>query len=214
MRATLSLAMAAAILISGVSCTCTGDPSASKPAPGPDGPYEIGDCYDHEGIRGIVYKVTDDGMHGMLVSLDEHTGLAWSEIVADTGAADLYDGRKNGERIRAIEEWYKYYPAFKWCADHNKKGDDGWYLPAYMELKELYAGFNGGETRKNKTARDEFNRRLRDNRGTIITEAYYWSSSENGESRAYIERFSDGGYSFDYYNDKPTVYRVRAVRAF
>jgi hypothetical protein len=38
--------------------------------------YQVGDYYSKNGVSGIVYKVTEDGKHGMLISLEE-TSADW-----------------------------------------------------------------------------------------------------------------------------------------
>ncbi len=38
--------------------------------------YNVGDLYDVDGRKGIVFKVSDDGLHGLIISLDE-VRLPW-----------------------------------------------------------------------------------------------------------------------------------------
>lgn len=96
--------------------------------------YVIGSYYNENGVQGIVYKVDAEGLHGMLVSLDE-SNLAWAidavTATIQTDASDADDGKKNVEKIKA--KGIENYPAFKWCDD--KKGE--WYLPASNELSDL-----------------------------------------------------------------------------
>ncbi|MFR8225006.1 MAG: hypothetical protein ACLU9X_11295 [Alistipes shahii] len=33
--------------------------------------HEIGELYDQNGIRGVICQLSDDGMHGLVMSLDE-----------------------------------------------------------------------------------------------------------------------------------------------
>lgn len=95
--------------------------------------YSIGEKYSQNGKEGIVFYITDNGMHGKIVSEDE-TECDWSTGYGSTGATDENDGMANMKKIQAISGWHEKYPAFAWCAD---KGD-GWYLPAVNELKTLY----------------------------------------------------------------------------
>ena len=67
--------------------------------------YEIGDLYEADGVRGIVRMVSEDGMHGLALSLDE-IYLPWSGFrkpdLRVVGATDRGDGRVN---MRIVEEY-------------------------------------------------------------------------------------------------------------
>lgn len=95
--------------------------------------YSIGERYYQNGKEGIVFYITDKGMHGKIVSEDE-TECDWSTEHVTTDATDKNDGMANMKKIQSISGWHEKYPAFAWCAD---KGE-GWYLPALNELKTLY----------------------------------------------------------------------------
>lgn len=95
--------------------------------------YNVGDKYSRNGKNGIVFYITDNGLHGKIVSEDE-TQRKWSTEYISTSATDENDGMANMKKIQSISGWHEKYPAFAWCAD---KGD-GWYLPALNELKTLY----------------------------------------------------------------------------
>jgi len=41
-------------------------------------PYKVGDFYSEGGVMGIVYKVSDGGVHGMIISLNE-AECAWGD---------------------------------------------------------------------------------------------------------------------------------------
>jgi len=71
-----------------------------------------------------------------------------------------------------------------------------WYLPSKDELMLLYQ--NLGSTAEMRTANG-------------FASAYYWSSSENGNLRAWIQTFYAGTQT---YSNKGYAYYVRAVRAF
>lgn len=78
-----------------------------------------------------------------------------------------------------------------------------WFLPSKDELNQMYL---------NKTP---INTTSIANAGTIINEAYHWSSSEYGDDRAMAQSFSDpnnGGLQVE--SSKSTTFDVRAVRAF
>ena len=66
--------------------------------------YAIGDIYREGSIVGIVVQVTDDGAHGLLMSLDEgeaNWSLKPNGGLFDTvtGFTDYEDGRKNMEKL-------------------------------------------------------------------------------------------------------------------
>lgn len=146
--------------------------------------YSVGERYSLNGKEGIVFCITDNGLHGKIVSEDE-TECAWSTEQVYTGARDEDDGMANMKKIKSISGWRKKYPAFAWCAD---KGD-GWYLPALNELKTLYES--------------EY--------GNLIGSDYRWSSTEESIESVWCVRMRDG---YTYRNRKRDLYYVRAVSAF
>ncbi len=103
--------------------------------------YNVGDLYDVDGRKGIVFKVSDDGLHGLIISLDE-VRLPWvgKEFIKDKiaeltiGASDENDGVANLCVVMGIDSWREKYPAFAWCADHGS----GWYLPSKNEAAALF----------------------------------------------------------------------------
>ena len=109
--------------------------------------YAVGDYYDFNGVKGVVCKVTEDGLHGMVVSLDE-VMIPWSVFrkpdLRTVGAVDRTDGRVNMEIVaRYIAEnglSWDDFPAFKWCREQG----EGWYLPAIDEVLAIGNNFNGG----------------------------------------------------------------------
>ena len=93
----------------------------------------------------------------------------------------------------------------------------GWYLPAISELDVIYANLIGTDDPDhplptvNNPADD-------DNPGTTgplrssfnVTGAFYWSSSENNSTSAWVQRFNDGRQV--YYPDKTANRLVRCAR--
>ena len=125
------------------------------------------------------------------------------------------DGIENMNAVRKIENWTALYPAFKWCDDHNAKGESGWYMPAYEELYALYVAFNGGKGKANQQARDAFNAYLTKNGGVPISADRYLSSSqylEDGD--AYCLDFRSDGYADKENVSKSTKTYVRAICKF
>ena len=55
-------------------------PQAEAPRPAPEyvlRRYEVGDLYDRDGVKGVVCIVSDEGTHGLVISL-EQIYLTWS----------------------------------------------------------------------------------------------------------------------------------------
>lgn len=170
---------------------------ASAPAPAPAAPaalpvqyelkrYAVGDYYDFNGVKGVVCKVTEDGLHGMVVSLDE-VMIPWSVFrkpdLRTVGAVDRTDGRVNMQTVaRYIAEnglSWDDFPAFKWCREQG----EGWYLPAIDEVLAIGNNFNGGtRMHYDRQARNRFNDALKEHGGKRMDRlVYYFSSTEQDE---------------------------------
>lgn len=96
---------------------------------------------------GIVFEVNADGKSGKIVSLDEGQDLVWATegstyATTATGANNVADGTANMAIIKALDDDYSDFPAFKWCADRTEGGLT-WYLPALNEWQDLYAASCG-----------------------------------------------------------------------
>lgn len=148
--------------------------------------YAVGDYYDFNGVKGVVCKVTEDGLHGMVVSLDE-VMIPWSVFrkpdLRTVGAVDRTDGRVNMQTVaRYIAEnglSWDDFPAFKWCREQGK----GWYLPAIDEVLAIGNNFNGGtRMHYDRQARNRFNDALKEHGGKRMDRlVYYFSSTEQDE---------------------------------
>lgn len=180
--------------------------------------YEIGELYDQNGIRGVICQLSDDKMHGLVVSLDE-IYLHWSEFrkpdLRVAGADSRTDGvenmRKVAEYIAANNLSWDDFPAFKWCRD---KGE-GWYLPAIDELLTIGHNYNGGtRVQNNRQARNRFNDTLKAAGGKRMDRlVYYFSSTEMDEKSAYTTHM---GIEPPYVIEIPKYnkFLVRAVHKF
>ena len=180
--------------------------------------YEIGELYDQDGIKGVVCMLTDDHLHGLVLSLDE-IYLQWSEFrkpdLRVAGADGRTDGTVNMEKVAAyIAEnnlSWDDFPAFKWCRD---KGE-GWYLPAIDELLTIGHNYNGGtRIQSNRQARNRFNDTLKDNGGKRMDRlVYYFSSTEKDGKEAYTTHM---GIEPPYVIEIPKYnkFLVRAVHKF
>ena len=148
--------------------------------------YAVGDYYDFNGVKGVVCKVTEDGLHGMVVSLDE-VMIPWSVFrkpdLRTVGAVDRTDGRVTMEIVaRYIAEnglSWDDFPAFRWCREQG----EGWYLPAIDEVLAIGNNFNGGtRMHYDRQARNRFNDALKEHGGKRMDRlVYYFSSTEQDE---------------------------------
>lgn len=168
--------------------------------------YEVGDYYEQAGVAGIVYKVSEDGKSGMLLSLEEGD-CAWAWDMILTGASNKTNGLFNMAAVSDIENWKERYPMFKWCADLG----EGWYVPSVDELYDVYLAFNGKMGANNTTMQAFFNNRITSNGGVALSGKAYRSSTETAEYYAMLVDFANGN-KFDNY--KAYRYGVRAVRSF
>ena len=152
--------------------------------------YKVGDIYDENGKRGVVFEVSADGKHGKIVSLVEDY-LQWSKEfkgwTKEIGADSETNGAVNMAVVQRIPNWREKYPAFAWCADLG----EGWYLPAIDELEAIY------NIRKILNLRREF----------------YWSSTESKKSE-FCAWYVLMSYGYTLTNTKRTLTYVRAVSVF
>ena len=159
--------------------------------------YTVGDYYPNPkvdikdatavaAIEGLVYEVTEDGLHGKMISLVEGSSLKWNT----TGAADNTDDKDNGaenfKTIIAKDPTLESYPAFAWCASLG----DGWYIPAINEVVALRTAW--GAT---NAAKEAFNAKLISIGATPLSaskyvaakgsnqNAFYYSSTEDASAR-------------------------------
>ena len=121
------------------------------------------------------------------------TAYKWGDATTSvTTGADIGTGKSNTAAIVAAMEdagFTENYAA-KACADYTEGGYGDWFLPSKDELAELY---------KEKASVGD------------LKALYYWSSSENSATNAWMQHFSSGGQGGGGKSDDG---RVRAVRAF
>ncbi len=196
-------------------------PQAEAPRPAPEyvlRRYEVGDLYDRDGVKGVVCIVSDEGTHGLVISL-EQIYLTWSEFrkpdLRTVGAGNRTDGEEN---MRTVEAYiaanglsWNDFPAFKWCREQG----EGWYLPSIDELLTIGHNYNGGSRMKNnRQARNKFNDALKDAGGKRMDRmVYYFSSTEMDEKNAYTSHTSlEPPYVVEI--PKYNKFLVRAVHKF
>lgn len=94
---------------------------------------------------GIVFYVNEDRAGGKIVSLDEVTVEQWGFPSAGVGGESKMGSKDNGkintEWLERNEE-VKKFDAINWCVNKKDGGFD-WYLPAPLELQDLYAASCG-----------------------------------------------------------------------
>lgn len=185
--------------------------------------YRIGDLYDVNGVRGVVFTITDGGLHGKIVSFDKIVHLPWckktsmsGDIFVLIGTSDQDDGMKN---MRTLEMYlqdnnsltWDNFPAFKWCRTQG----EGWYLPAINEVKELLKAHIGSDSPTKGIAkfRKLFKQITGDKLGGDMSN--FMSSTEDSFN-TYFQTFFSGEWSG--YERTPVkdnnVSTVRAIYAF
>lgn len=169
--------------------------------------WKVGDYYDVDGKRGVVFMVDMNGRHGKIIGL-EQVLLQWCveeqmPQAVDTAVSHKTDGAANLRAVMELDGWRDNYPAFAWCACRG----DGWYLPSINELKELMT---------RKEVREKVNATLK-RKGLLPLfslghlKKFYWSSTSCNQQKAYILR-ADFLYPSD--ERKDSFCYVRAVSVF
>lgn len=180
--------------------TVIGDniPNRSVELQSATGKYRVGDYYNRNGIEGVVFEVSDNGMHGKVVSLDEVKDEQWCSdkqyaINVATHATNRTAGRINHENIISRSDFTEYM-AFTFSRNKGEK----WYIPAIEELTLIH---------KNKSIINIALERY----GTKLSNDWYWSSTEESGSCAWFITMSHGRVN---YGNKRSCNSVRAVATF
>ncbi|MDR3327944.1 MAG: hypothetical protein LBT04_07495 [Prevotellaceae bacterium] len=104
--------------------------------------YRTGNLYNENGVRGIIYKVSKDGQHGMIFSMQavDKKMRNWcsdNSYYEETQAYSTTDGMYNMQQIEnyiaAGNANWDDFPMFQWARSLGY----GWYLPAVDEVREL-----------------------------------------------------------------------------
>ena len=188
----------------------------------PDPNADLNNPTEKAKIKGVVFWVDpSDSRHGKVVGLQENSYVTWSVSSGITPATDMANGRANMRTLYDLNANFSDYPAFAWVHSLNDAnedyGDAGatgvWYLPGKNELKALYAGYSGKvyETINGwgdyvympgyddllaQDARSVFNARLTAAGGTVLSNNWYWSSSDHNLEFAWSVDFGEGGPPF------------------
>lgn len=109
--------------------------------------YQVGQVYEIDGVKGMVYKTTKNGRHGMMMSLevlDKAQFLKDKKLSTTLCSPDTLNGMEN---MKAIEKLiadknlsWDVFPMFKWAKDLG----EGWYIPSLYETVELLEALSGG----------------------------------------------------------------------
>lgn len=168
--------------------------------------YKVGDLYERNQIKGIVFYVDRSRQHGKIISVgDIEDGYGrwatshswnWDYRNIKVGATDKYDGRKNHEIIQRIPDWRRKFPIFCACYDYGS----GWFIPSKEELIEI-----GKQAPKINYTLSMYNYK--------ILSGNYYSSTELDESLVWNVWIS--GYTADCYEvNKDSGCKVRAIHLF
>lgn len=162
--------------------------------------YAIGDYYEQGTIRGIVYSISADSTHGMILSIEE----GWDSW-ATTSAANLQtysthsnNGLANYNTIN-INFGFSAFPAVQWAHLLNSEDVTGWYLPAKNELLAIYE------------VSPFLQNTLISYGASPLGNGVYWSSTESSPSECWAVDFNQG---VAYTRNKCDSLKIRAIKAF
>lgn len=150
--------------------------------------YRIGSPYKENGLKGIVFRVWDEGKHGLIFSIEDVKAVdyPWSTINENTGAVNENNGEINTQTIQELEDWETLYPAFKYWVDK------GWYVPSIGELREITEAVTEAGILV-----------LFDN--YLPKNKHYYSSTETADDEVHIVHFIDRGEYEFYQTGKQTL---------
>ena len=176
------------------STDCNGNPIALN--------YEIGDLVE----GGIVFYIDETGEHGLVAALEDLGQFEWGCYGTDingnnSSVSPELDGIGTGlqNTLEIVSGCSETPIAASEALAYESEGYSDWYLPSRYELVEMYNTIGNGGPEGNI--------------GGFETSdlPYYWSSSENDNSFAWVVPFYDG---VTVSGLKLYSLRVRAVRAF
>lgn len=158
-------------------------------------PPNVGDSYQGGIVAYLLINgdagYSPDTTHGIIItSNDISTSTIWgNSFNIGTTSTAFGTGNTNTNNIVAILGSGNCVAGL--CYDLVLNGYSDWYLPSIGELNKIYI-----------------------NRNTIggFPNAYYWSSSENGNTYAWMKNLFDGSSGNG--NKTSSFLRVRAVRSF
>jgi len=176
--------------------------------PAADITHYVGELYG----GGVVFWVSPDGQHGLVMSLDDVISVVtWSNITSETvgNAYDMYDGLANSNAI--VAQPGHTTSAAKLCLDYSSDGFSDWYLPASWQISQIYhnaytinyvLAIDGNAATVPLVTNQTW---------SVFPFPVYWSSTEGSSVGAWGQGLQFG-YTTNY--SKTYSFRVRAVRAF
>jgi hypothetical protein len=198
--------LAAVSLLLAAGCDTAGSKGGATTTTNKPTVYSIGDT-GPSGV-GIVFYITDGGLHGMEVAPlpTEWASKEWGKFgtpVTGTGTA-IGTGKNNTASIVAVLNAPTAVSdtAAQLCDGLSYNGYDDWYLPSKDELKAIWDNLVNDGTGSNNGVG-----------GFNSTGLCYWSSSEydfTGQG-AWGQSFTAGDQT---HSGKGALGRVRAVRDF
>ena len=103
---------------------------------------KLGDVLSVNGVKGIVFKVNDDGTHGQMMSVKAFRApkdlfCTKSSHLKGLSMLNEKDGKQNTEELYSYCEVnnvpLSVFPVFNWC----KNIGEGWYIPSILQLKDF-----------------------------------------------------------------------------
>jgi len=171
-----------------VTVTETGEPNPSKI-------YKIGDYYDVNGLKGVVFRVSADGKSGNILAMEYYLGkICWCSRDNDnTNAKDTVNGENNLRAIRGFPFWKERYVAFNYVVDNH---GEGWYLPVPSEIKDILNNITKINATLKSQGKSEIVTKVEvivPQSGMEIVDVIFWSSVEHDISRAFALDVTSSG---------------------
>jgi hypothetical protein len=173
-------------------------PTGPTGATGSTGGYPVHTIGESYG-GGIVFYVYDNGQHGLIAATaDQSAGSKWTDVSyinTRARASGVGAGKANtaiilGAQGSVDEAVFAATVCNEYSVTVGGVTYGDWYLPSKFELHLLFL-----------------------NKSTVggFAGLYYWSSTEQNSSTAFVEHFGTEDQAYD---QKISSYHVRAIRAF
>jgi hypothetical protein len=163
---------------------------------------------------GFVFYVTVDGLHGLEAAPEDIGGNASATLVAWGCNTTLLSGMNEtgvgsgAHNTSQRDLCSDALTAAKAAAAYEFNGYTDWFLPSKDELDLMYHELaDTDDSSTNSGVGDD------GNPGGFAS-TNYWSSSQGGSGRAWVQQFANGFQHGNDYYSKGGPNRVRAVRAF
>tara|TARA_R110002012_G_scaffold321857_1_gene551910 strand:- start:3558 stop:4475 length:918 start_codon:yes stop_codon:yes gene_type:complete len=154
-----------------------------------------------EAFGGIIFYIDETGQHGLVAALEDLEGTSgiyeWGCIYTNILGADGQNiGTGYQNTLDIVGGCSQISIAASEALAYELEGYNDWYLPSLNELQEMYStiGIDWAEG----------------NSGGFETN-WYWSSSEQSDTKAWLVYFDDGSTHTDH---KYSTGGVRVIRSF